>query len=115
LAGADLMLHPAYDANTGTVLVEAVASGLPVLCTAACGYATHIAKSDCGLVTREPFAQDELDTKLLELLGRSDREALSKAGLAYAQTTDLYGMAERAADVIEERFPRNDDATRPAA
>lgn len=115
LLGADLMLHPAYDENTGTVLVEAVASGLPVLCTAVCGYATHVVQSGCGLVTREPFDQEELDRKLLMLLERSDLDAIGKLGLAYAQSTDLYGMPERAADVIEGLFPRNDDDARSAA
>jgi hypothetical protein len=43
LLGADLLIHPAYNENTGTVLLEAVVAGLPVLTTAVCGYAHYIA------------------------------------------------------------------------
>src|SRR5690606_4083853 len=38
LLGADLLIHPAYNENTGTVLLEALVSGLPVLVTDVCGY-----------------------------------------------------------------------------
>ncbi|MFO6381679.1 glycosyltransferase, partial [Pseudomonas aeruginosa] len=37
LLGADLLIHPAYNENTGTVLLEALVSGLPVLVTDVCG------------------------------------------------------------------------------
>lgn len=34
LLGADLLIHPAYNENTGTVLLEALVAGLPVLVSA---------------------------------------------------------------------------------
>ena len=34
---ADLLIHPAYNENTGTVLLEALVAGLPVLVSAVCG------------------------------------------------------------------------------
>ncbi|MBD3647335.1 MAG: glycosyltransferase family 4 protein, partial [Pseudomonadales bacterium] len=39
LLGADLLVHPAYSENTGTVILEAIVAGLPVLATDVCGYA----------------------------------------------------------------------------
>ena len=36
---ADVLVHPSRRDTTGTVLLEAVAAELPVLCTAACGFA----------------------------------------------------------------------------
>src|SRR5690606_27738944 len=48
LLGADLLIHPAYNENTGTVLLEALVSGLPVLVTDVCGYAHYIQDADCG-------------------------------------------------------------------
>ena len=48
LLGADLLVHPAYLENTGTVLVEALAAGLPVLASSVCGYAGHVEKSGGG-------------------------------------------------------------------
>ncbi|WP_163066577.1 glycosyltransferase, partial [Acinetobacter baumannii] len=50
LLGADLLIHPAYNENTGTVLLEALVSGLPVLVTDVCGYAHYIAEADAGRV-----------------------------------------------------------------
>ena len=100
LLGADLMIHPAYDENTGTVLLEAVAAGLPVLCTEVCGYGSHIQAADCGLLTPEPFDQAVLNRQLAELLTGRKLPELSAKALAYARTTDIYSMHERAADVI---------------
>src|SRR5690606_2295489 len=37
LLGADLLIHPAYNENTGTVLLEALVAGLPVLVSDVCG------------------------------------------------------------------------------
>jgi hypothetical protein len=42
LLGADLLIHPAYNENTGTVLLEALVAGLPVLTSEVCGYAHYI-------------------------------------------------------------------------
>ena len=102
LLGADLMIHPAYDENTGTVLLEAVAAGLPVLCTEVCGYGSHIRTAQCGLLTPEPFDQAVLNHQLETLLTGGALAALSRHALDYARSTDLYSMHERAADVIEQ-------------
>jgi hypothetical protein len=55
LLGADLLIHPAYNENTGTVLLEAVVSGLPVLTTAACGYAHYIEDAGPAVSFRCPL------------------------------------------------------------
>lgn len=102
LLGADLMIHPAYAENTGTVLIEAVAAGLPVLCTSVCGYSGHIEAADCGAVTPEPFEQSTLNGQLREILTSGDLATFGKNALHYAGTTDLYSMHEVAADVIFE-------------
>lgn len=101
LLGADLLVHPAYNENTGTVLLEAVVAGLPVLCSAVCGYAHYIAEADAGLVIPEPFAQSAMDEMLLHMLtdDMARRRWQAKA-LAFAETADIYSNAERAADII---------------
>jgi len=86
MQGADSYVHPAYRENTGLVLLEALASGLPVLATASCGYAHHIEQADAGLVAAMPFDQAAFN-RLFEAMVTSSRRAdWSKHGIAYAQT-----------------------------
>jgi UDP-glucose:(heptosyl)LPS alpha-1,3-glucosyltransferase len=96
------MIHPAYDENTGTVLLEAVAAGLPVLCTDVCGYSGHIRTAACGDTIPEPFDQGVLNRKLESLLTGGALPVFGKRALEYARTHDLYSMHEKAADVIEK-------------
>ena len=101
LLGADLLIHPAYNENTGTVLLEALVSGLPVLVTDVCGYAHYIAEADCGRVLDSPFTQAQLNQYLTEMLSDDARRAFwSRNGLAFADCADLYSMPQKAADVI---------------
>lgn len=110
LLGADILMHPARHENTGTVLLEAVAAGLPVLASAACGYAHHILSAQAGQIVPEPFAQADLDRALADMLGhRAELDGMRRNALAYADSTDLYSLPERAADIIL------DPATAPAA
>ena len=101
LLGADLLIHPAYNENTGTVLLEALVAGLPVLTTAVCGYAHYISDADAGLVVPEPFEQAALDQRLARMLSDAQaRQDWHRRALAYAEHADIYSNAERAADVI---------------
>ncbi|MBF7143718.1 MULTISPECIES: glycosyltransferase family 4 protein [Pseudomonas] len=101
LLGADALIHPAYNENTGTVLLEAVVAGLPVLVTAVCGYAHYIEEADAGIVLPEPFEQTDLNRHLQRLLeDDAARTQWAHNGLAFAATADLYSMPEHAADVI---------------
>jgi len=101
LLGADLLIHPAYHENTGTVLLEAVVSGLPVLTSAACGYAHYIEEADAGRVVPLPFTQETLNIFLRDMLADDmARETWRENGLAFADRADLYSLHERAADII---------------
>lgn len=101
LLGADLLIHPAYAENTGTVLLEAVVAGLPILTTAVCGYAHYVAEAGAGRVLDEPFRQPALDAALAELLADdATRAAMARRGLDWAGRADIYSLPERAADVI---------------
>ncbi|HMV54552.1 MAG TPA: glycosyltransferase family 4 protein [Rhodocyclaceae bacterium] len=103
LLGADLLTHPARHENTGTVLLEALVAGLPVLVSAACGYAHYIVDADAGKVVAEPFDQAALNDALATMLGDANaRTRWRNNALAFADRTDLYSMPERAADIILE-------------
>lgn len=101
LLGADLLIHPAYSENTGTVLLEAVVAGLPVLTTAVCGYARYIEDAGAGWVVPEPFAQARLNSLFQDMLADDAARRRWRAnGLAFADRADIYSLHERAADFI---------------
>ena len=102
LAGADLMIHPAYQESAGHVLLESTVSGLPVLTTYTCGYAYHIEKAESGLVCSEPFDQSELNQKLSVMLEEINSGAWSENGVVYGRENDLYSLHDRATDLIEK-------------
>lgn len=101
LLAADLLLHPAYHENTGTVLLEAMVSGLPVLTVDICGYAHFIKEANAGKVLVSPFQQTEFNAVLQKMLSFSDKQLWRQNGLDFAKTADIYHLPERAADFIE--------------
>lgn len=103
LLGADLLIHPAYNENTGTVLLEALAAGLPVLCTDVCGYAHYIAEADAGVVLTSPFEQTDLDRTLATMLTSEQRAQWQRHALAFADQADIYSLPQRAAERIIAR------------
>lgn len=102
LLAADLLLHPAYHENTGTVLLEAVVAGLPVLATDVCGYAHYIGEASAGCVLASPFDQAALNALLTHMLSDdAARKAWQAHGIAFAKTANIYQLADKAADIIE--------------
>lgn len=101
LVSADLLVHPAYHENTGTVLLEALASGLPVVASGVCGYAPYIEQAQAGWVLPEPFDQDRFDRTVRSALERDDLADFGRRGAEFARREDLYGMVEAAVEVIE--------------
>lgn len=101
LQAADLLLHPAYYENTGTVLIEAIIAGLPVLASSECGYADHITKAEAGLLVAAPFVQQQFNQLLQMMLLSNKRGDWRNNGLAYGHSMDLYSMPQKAADLIE--------------
>jgi UDP-glucose:(heptosyl)LPS alpha-1,3-glucosyltransferase len=101
MAAADLLLHPAYSENTGTVLLEAVTAGLPVICSGRCGYAPRVAAAGGGIVLAEPFSLTQYAEAIARLLrSHDDRRRLSELGRSYAKNADWFAMPERVAELI---------------
>jgi len=97
---ADLLIHPARLDVTGTVIVEALGAGLPVIVTDNCGYAVHVAASGAGAVmphNANPAAIAAAATVAPETL-----KAWSEAARLYAREAELTGGIAAAADAIEE-------------
>ncbi|MCB1614669.1 MAG: glycosyltransferase family 4 protein [Pseudomonadales bacterium] len=100
LVAADLLVHPAYRENTGTVLLEAAIAGLPVITTAVCGYAHYIEEFNCGVVLNEPYEQQAMDKALLQALQGKQRNTWQQNGLRLSETADIYSLASTAANII---------------
>jgi UDP-glucose:(heptosyl)LPS alpha-1,3-glucosyltransferase len=102
LLAADVLLHPAYNENTGTVLLEAMVSGLPVITTDVCGYAHYIQEAAAGIVVPSPFKQERFNQSVANMLLSADiRAAAHWNALSYAKQADIYSMPERAVSIIE--------------
>jgi len=99
LLAADLLIHPARNEAAGTVLVESIAAGLPVLCTEECGFSNFVADTS-GLVLPENGSQEELNQLLVTALtGLPEYRARTEK---YALTADFYRRAEVAIEAIEQ-------------
>jgi UDP-glucose:(heptosyl)LPS alpha-1,3-glucosyltransferase len=110
LWGADLLIHPAYRENTGTVLLEAMVAGLPVLTTDVCGYAHYVEDRAMGVVLASPFDQSALDRALADMLF-GVAEHWRDRGRRFAAEADIYSMPERAAQLIETLAVNRDSGT----
>ncbi len=85
MQGADLLVHPALHEMAGHVILEAMASGLPVLPNAVCGYAFHVKQAQAGRLVPAPFQQHEFNRLLLEMLTSDKLEMWRKNGISYTQ------------------------------
>ena len=101
LLAADLLVHPARRENTGQAILEAVVAGLPVLTTAACGYAPHVLAAGAGVVLPVPFEQAAMNLSAIDMLTSPQRTAWAANGVAYGRSHDLFSGLDRATELIE--------------
>ena len=101
LLASDLMVHPAREESAGSVLVEGIASGLPVLCSGECGFSPYVRESG-GTVLSEPFSQQELNEQLKSMLPRL--EEISHSVRSYAGSADFCRREEVALEYLESAF-----------
>ncbi|MEH6557726.1 MAG: glycosyltransferase family 4 protein [Oceanicoccus sp.] len=99
LFASDYLAHPAYLENTGNVLLEGVVAGLPVICTAICGYSFYIEQNQLGEVVAEPFKQTSMNSQLQQLL--NSQQDWRRHCAEFAASADIYSRPERAAETIE--------------
>ncbi|MBO7327885.1 MAG: glycosyltransferase, partial [Lentisphaeria bacterium] len=100
IAAADLMIHPARNEAAGAVLLESLACGTPVLCSANCGFSPMV-KEAGSLVLPKLFRQKILNRTLMVALSTPDKIAdLQQAAENYGRNGDFYRRAKYAVDLI---------------
>lgn len=102
LLAADLFLHPARSENTGTVILESIVAGLPLVVSEACGYADHVLRSRAGHVIATPEDTATFAALLAQMLEHTALQHWSRQALDYAASEDLYSMPQRAAKLIAQ-------------
>jgi UDP-glucose:(heptosyl)LPS alpha-1,3-glucosyltransferase len=100
MAAADLLVHPARHDTTGTVILEAVVNGLPVVTTSVCGYARHVIAAEAGIVVDEPFDSRAFAAALSVAQDAERRSRWSAAAERYGAHPFLYDGRMRAAEMI---------------
>jgi UDP-glucose:(heptosyl)LPS alpha-1,3-glucosyltransferase len=100
MAAADVLVHPARLDTTGTVILEAIVNGLPVITTSVCGYAQHVDAAQAGIVINEPFDRRALTAALAAAEDAGRRNRWSASAIAYGEQSVLYDGRSRAAEAI---------------
>ena len=103
-AAADWLVHPTTEDTYAMVVLEAMASGLPVIVSSArfCGIAAELTHTVNALILDDPRDEKQLSERLLSLLeDPSLRESLSRAGLSFAQERTWRQAAARHGALIQ--------------
>lgn len=103
---ADLLVHPARAELAGHVLIEAMASGLPVLVSDVCGYAFHVAQAGAGELVSSPFDPQCFNRQLQQMLASGQLDAWSANGREYAHALMRANDGSAEARVIETAAQR---------
>jgi UDP-glucose:(heptosyl)LPS alpha-1,3-glucosyltransferase len=98
MAAADLLLHPSRYDTTGTVILEGLVNGLPVIATQVCGYASHVMAAGAGAVIDEPFSAEAFAAAIAQ--ARERATAWSSAGISYGKRDGLTSGRACAAEII---------------
>lgn len=105
ISAADVLIHPARRENTGTVIVEALVAGTPVITTANCGFSHYVKESMGGIVVAEQganaFEQRELDEEVRRFASDlSHRNRCIEAATNFARSLDMPDIYETAVNYL---------------
>lgn len=103
IASVFVLPSPTSSEGFGTVLLEAMASGCPVVCTGACGGAEMVDRAKAGIVV-EPWSPEALATAIERILSsKEEAQALARNGRSAIETHyQLDRVTERTLKVYAE-------------
>ena len=99
LFAADLLVHPARTEAAGNVLTEAVAAGIPLIASGACGFRDVVEQAGCPVLP-EPWEQTFFNQTLAEVLARIKEYA--RRAQKFACKADFSHRADTAVDFLEQ-------------
>ena len=99
LCASDIMVHLAREEGTGTVLLEAMSCGIPVLCSAACGWSYYVAEATPETLIPEPYSEQEAKRRLKKAL--DNLAEITRQTISYAEKQDFTKRAAAIVDLLE--------------
>ena len=105
IASADVLLHPARTENTGTVIVEALALGVPVICTESCGFSHYVKEWSAGIVlpeNKETDIQNNLNIACLQTITSNKRQIYKNGAYNFSKNRNKLDMPAEAVNWLEQ-------------
>ncbi|MDP8213930.1 MAG: glycosyltransferase family 4 protein [Candidatus Euphemobacter frigidus] len=101
-AAADICVHPSYYDPSALVVLEAMASGLPVITTSYCGTSEIIKDGREGFVVRTPADFTELADRITRLNDAELRRKMGEAGRRRAEEFPYSRNIKEILDIYDE-------------
>lgn len=95
---SDLLIHPTFYDPFPRVIVEALASGVPVVTTRICGGAELITPGQNGFIVSEPRQVDGFTSAIAAVADPSRRAAMGQAAADTGRRLDFEGHADTVAN-----------------
>ena len=104
MKSCDLLLHPAREEAAGNVIIESLASQLPVATCRDVGFAEEVKKNNGGIVLNEDFDQDKFDNLVLGICGNKELKKIKQGMLGLEKKEYFFSRFKFIADKVEERI-----------